>query len=362
MGHIGKKPNLSDGLLFIGQAGELAALAALRDELAARGLAAGTLAARESAGGLAGALAAPFSLAAAAFRLAGKKRQGAGRLVLACPGQYARYRAAAKLLKLELWRLVLPGSDLASPANRRDIETLRKPGGRAIVLCRRQEERLLSFGLRPDSAAYVPFGIRQRDKARQDTIFSQLAASQEARGYKKFFSVGAVSLLNESRPIETLFQAVAQSRSVVANLQLILIGDGREKKNLSWLAKKLGLGDLVWFVGEQAKLGKWLENLDAYVVPGNGRAAPELAACLRAAALARPLVVPEASAYDAIFRPGQEALAVAPGKAEDLAQAIIRLRQDKRLAGDLGKAAKKKVEEEHTVERMADEFLEILKK
>ena len=55
---------------------------------------------------------------------------------------------------------------------------------------------------------------------------------------------------------------------VIPNIQLIIIGEGEERKNLSWLAKKMEIDNLVWLVGEQEQLKKWLDSFDVFLALG----------------------------------------------------------------------------------------------
>jgi glycosyltransferase involved in cell wall biosynthesis len=92
-------------------------------------------------------------------------------------------------------------------------------------------------------------GINPSEHKRQEKIFSRLADNEENQ-FKKFFTIGTALDLNEKQKIELLFSAVKKSSSVIPQIQLVVIGDGKERKNLAWIAKKMGIDGLVWFVGE----------------------------------------------------------------------------------------------------------------
>ena len=193
----------------------------------------------------------------------------------------------------------------------------------------------------------------------QDNIFNQLAGVKQSIWEKKFFSLGAVLNLNIEQPGEHLFQAVKDSLEVIPNIQLIIIGDGKERKKLSWLAKKMNIDHLVWFVGEQKILKKWLTNLDIYLIIGRHLSLFDLYAAHHALAAGLPIVCPGEEDYEEIFINNINALLVPRDDKEALTQAIIRLQREKKLREKLGEAGKKLLKEKYTLDNMFNEFEKI---
>ncbi|MCK5211828.1 glycosyltransferase family 4 protein [Candidatus Parcubacteria bacterium] len=195
----------------------------------------------------------------------------------------------------------------------------------------------------------------------QDNIFNKLAAGNQATWEKKFFSLGTILDLNKEHAGEHLFQAVKDSLEVIPNIQLIIIGEGEERKKLSWLAKKMEINHLVWFVGEQKILKKWLANLDIYLIIAKHLNLVDLFAMHQAMAAGLPIIAPETADYEEIFTSEINALLVHPNDKEALTQAIIRLRRKKELRKKLGEAGKKLITEKYTLDNMLKEFEKILK-
>lgn len=195
----------------------------------------------------------------------------------------------------------------------------------------------------------------------QDNIFNKLAAGNQATWEKKFFSLGTILDLSIEQPSEHLFHAVKDSLEVIPNIQLIIIGEGEERKKLSWLAKKMNINHLVWFVGEQKILKKWLANLDIYLIIAKHLSLLDLFAAHQAMAAGLPIIAPETANYEEIFTHDTNALLVPPNDKEALTQAIIRLRRKKELRKKLGEAGKKLITEKYTLENMYREFEKILK-
>lgn len=85
------------------------------------------------------------------------------------------------------------------------------------------------------------------------------------------FVVMTVARLEKVKGIEYLIRAFARSdlRGGRSDLQLSIIGDGSERKNLEKLAKKLGLQDKVKFLGQipNEKIPEYLAGADCFVLP-----------------------------------------------------------------------------------------------
>ena len=73
--------------------------------------------------------------------------------------------------------------------------------------------------------------------------------------------------LEPSQGIEYLLKSIEHFQDVIPTFQIIIVGDGGEKKNLLWLSKMIGLGQKVRFVGRQAEVKKWYSYFDILVLP-----------------------------------------------------------------------------------------------
>lgn len=193
----------------------------------------------------------------------------------------------------------------------------------------------------------------------QDNIFNNLAKEKDRRFNKKFFSLGTILDLNKKHNLETIFSALKKSREVIPNLQFIVIGDGEERKNLRWLSKQMGIESIVWFVGEQKCMKKWLDGLDAYLCCMNEPSLAEINYALLAMQSKLPLVC-QKKTWPAFIQNFKHGLILDNNHSEDWSQALVRLEQNKRQRHDLGLRGKELVEEKYKVERMADDFLRLL--
>jgi glycosyltransferase involved in cell wall biosynthesis len=81
------------------------------------------------------------------------------------------------------------------------------------------------------------------------------------------FTIMTVARLEKVKGIEYLIEAVAGLQ--IPNFQLVIIGDGSEKRSLEALAGKLGLKEKVRFLGEMPneKIPSYLATADCFVLP-----------------------------------------------------------------------------------------------
>lgn len=185
-------------------------------------------------------------------------------------------------------------------------------------------------------------------------------AAQAAQFSKKFFVVGTFSDLDKDQNIETLFQAIKICTEVIPNIQLIIVGEGEERKNLGWLAKKMGIDGLVWMVGEQGQTRKWLDNFDVFVVSKKSFRLPDLEMILKGMASELPVIGPSDSGLEEIVEDNRNGYLVDPGNSELFARQIMKLGQDERLRLKLGQIAKEKAEELFTLEKQIKSIEEMI--
>lgn len=147
------------------------------------------------------------------------------------------------------------------------------------------------------------------------------------------FLVVAVARLSDQKGIDVLLRALPAADRVV----LAVAGDGPEAEALGGLARALGLGDRVRWLGRRGDVPALLAVADAFVLPSRHEGQP--LALLEAMAAALPVVATDIPGVDEIVEAGVTALLVPPDDPPALAGALIRLRDDPPLRTSLGDAA-----------------------
>ena len=215
------------------------------------------------------------------------------------------------------------------------------------------------IGAPPKNISVIFPAIKLKQHESQDNIFSGIARA-DTKFNRKFFTIGTEINLNKKQKIETLFSAVKNCLPIIPNIQLIIIGEGEEKKNIAWLAKKMGLETIVWFVGAQNNLNKWVDNLNIYIMTGEFPAISDFNAVLKAMAGGLPVIGPKNAGLEDIVYENKTGVLLEADNGEMLARQIIKLHRDKRLRLKIGELAKERVELYFTLEKQINEFKKII--
>lgn len=192
----------------------------------------------------------------------------------------------------------------------------------------------------------------------QENIFSTLAHKEYPQ--RKFFTIGTFTDLTTESHLENLLKAAKDVREVVPNLQIIIVGDGPEKKNLLWLAKTLGIESTVWFVGSTEKTFKWLENLDLYIHTKPRISLKEQLFALDIMCRKIPMIADVGVGLDDLIFDGKTGRLVLFKNISELAQTIISLEQDIKLRAQLGEEGKKRVADLFCPQKALDQFSKVL--
>jgi len=201
----------------------------------------------------------------------------------------------------------------------------------------------------------LSLGIRQNCKERQDNIFSQISKTEHELTQKKHFSIGTVTNLDKNQNLETLFHAITKCQSVIPAIQLVIVGDGPERKNLTWIAKKMNIGDLTWFVGEQKHLNKWLTDFNIYVSVSKKQNLHDIYNLENAMAAHLPIIGIDKTGAEELLSQ-HEGIILEKEDSELMADEIIKLYKHKLLMHKLGEAAQKKSQTAYNIDKMSDLF------
>jgi glycosyltransferase involved in cell wall biosynthesis len=166
------------------------------------------------------------------------------------------------------------------------------------------------------------------------------------------FAIAAAGQLIPRKGHQFLLQAVAQLKSRLPQLRLVIFGEGFLNKQLQAQSASLGLDDVVQFAG-------FREDLDTFVGCFDLFAHPALAeglgvAVLKAAAAGLPVVGFAAGGLNEAVADGKTGLLVDAEDADALAAAIERLVNAPGLARELGAAGRQRMQSEFSIATMAD--------
>ncbi|MFW5888249.1 MAG: glycosyltransferase family 4 protein [Patescibacteria group bacterium] len=218
--------------------------------------------------------------------------------------------------------------------------------------------QLVEMGVDFKDIKMVSLGIDPEEMEQQENIFSSLA-QREYSETNNIFTLGVVDI-EHSPQIENLFKAAKKSLDIIPNLRVIVIGEKEKKEYLRWLAQKMEMENMIWLVGEQHDLRKWMKSFDVFVGLGEIPNMFELEVMLKAMSMGVPVVGLRNKGYEELIEENVTGVLVGKNDSEILAQRIIRLFQNTSLRRTLGKNAKEKVASENTKQRQIRELEKIL--
>lgn len=229
-----------------------------------------------------------------------------------------------------------------------------------IVVVEEQKERLINLGV-PKKKIVIVSNTVDLEHLSSLQIDVKLKRKLNSRFHPVVTYIGGFP----GRGLKTVLRAISIAFSEIPNIYLLLIGEGRERKELEREANKLGIRERVFFVG-------WVKFLDvpSYIIssdiclvphPANSHTNTTIPHKLfHYMALGKPVIVTDASPLARIVKSCKCGIIVKSRNANEMANAIITL-ADERLASRLGGNGKKSVIEIYNWKNTSKELIKLYK-
>src|SRR3989338_461938 len=139
------------------------------------------------------------------------------------------------------------------------------------------------------------------------------------------------------------------------NIELWIVGEGYYKEHLKELAKKLGVEGKVNFLGNKGheELAKIYNMSDIFVLANYQEITP---AVNEALSCEKPVVVMDCGGLSFVIPNQDYGITAKRFDIEDMANKIIMLINDKKLAEKIGKSGRKRILENFSIEKVAEKF------
>lgn len=209
------------------------------------------------------------------------------------------------------------------------------------------------FGVLSSSIRYIPRSVDvERFQADRPVIEG-----------KSFFTVVIVGRLTPLKGHSFFLHAMVKVARAMPNIRIWIIGDAPAakqsyKNELRVLARRLGIQDHVEFLGNRKDVAQLLAQADVFVLSTVTQEAFGRV-ILEAQAAGVPVVATSVGGVVDIIDDGKTGLLVLPKDPDGMARAVLRVLNDKKFAAQLVDAARQKLLEQFTLERMASQTLEV---
>ncbi len=224
---------------------------------------------------------------------------------------------------------------------------------RVIAVSEAIRRSLIKQGLHADRVVTIHSGIDprrfeggDRTRFRTPTTAAPLAWPADA------FLVGTVGHLAAHKGFDLFLEAAAAAARRLPLARFVVVGVGKEERDLRKRAAALGIGERVWFTGFRDDMPDVLAGLDLFALASRGGEGSP--AVLKEAMAAGVAVV--ATALDGvgeIIEDAEHGVLTPPGDAPALARAIVRLAADRPFRERLVDGARRRADE-FTIDRMVD--------
>ena len=205
-----------------------------------------------------------------------------------------------------------------------------------------------------DRSTVIPFGVDLDDFALRVGEVDQVQALRQRHGERIILSLG---VLRYYKGLDVLIRAMARVPG-----RLLIAGQGPQRASLEVLARELGLADRISFLDEVPETERrlLLHACDVFALPSIDRSEAFGIVQLEVMACGKPVVSSDLpTGVRFVNQDGVTGRLIPPGDPDALAGALNQLLEDDALRAGLGKAARLRVEQEFTAERMITRTLDL---
>ena len=216
---------------------------------------------------------------------------------------------------------------------------LQKYADRIVAVSEALRNELVSeMGLDPDKIQVIYNGVSFRDVPKPKRIGNR---------------VGTVARLAPQKGVEHFIEAAALVKKRFPAAKFTIIGDGPFRFWLETRAKQLGIEESVEFLGFRGDALSIVAGFDVFALTSMRETFG--LALVEAMSQEVPVVASNVGGIPEIVDGTSTGLLAEPGNAEDIAEKICRLLEDKKLAGEIARRGREFVRSMFTDERMIAE-------
>jgi glycosyltransferase involved in cell wall biosynthesis len=202
----------------------------------------------------------------------------------------------------------------------------------------------------------IPMGV---DPAKFENVKATFV-SEDDMGFESFdLRVLYVGKLIYYKGLEYLLKAFSTVKA--SNSCLVIVGEGRERLNLTRLAHELGISDRVFFLGRQPdwKIPMIYAMSNVVTLPSMTRREAFGIVLLEAMASGKPVIASNIPGVSEVVQEGKTGHLVPPSNYRALAQTLQSLLEDTKTASRMGEAGRILAKNSYSWDKITGDFLQL---
>lgn len=229
-----------------------------------------------------------------------------------------------------------------------DYFTLKKCFTRVIAVSHEMYRVLIDqYGFKREQVDVIHNGI----EIPQHTHSTNQPVSQPTN---HFFNIGTVGRLTPVKDYPFFLDVAAEIRKERKNVYFYVLGDGPLKSELQRKRFKLNLDDCVTFLEPVTDPFPFYQSLDLYLNTSSHEGIP--IAILEAMMCGLPVVAPEVGGVPEIIKHNQCGVLFSERSPSEIARICMQLLDDVHVGTEMGRIAKKKIQDSFSASIMADNY------
>ncbi len=236
------------------------------------------------------------------------------------------------------------------------VECLKRTVGKFVAITEEIEESLKQIGIPAKKLVKIANGITLDDFSQS---YNKEQVKAEIGWPGETTLVTFVGRLVPAKGVDWLFEVWQHVARQHRQARLLIVGDGPERTALEVKVQDLGIKDAVAFVGRQTDVFKFLAASDVFVLPSRQEGTSN--ALLEAMAQSLPVVVADdlLGGNRGVVNDQQDGYIIKFGDSEAFVETLCKLLENAGLRREMGRRARKKIEEEFSIESVADRYCEL---
>lgn len=172
------------------------------------------------------------------------------------------------------------------------------------------------------------------------------------------FVIGCVARLELQKDIATLIRAASLLRGRMGDIQLVIVGHGREERNLRELSENLGIDDRILFLQKRGDMQELYPLMDVFVLPSLNEGMSN--ALLEAMAMGSLVIVSDIEENQELVKDGVNGFVFRVGEEKELAQKIAYCRENMDTLSRQRSNAVSYVRSRYSLDRVAEQYRNFL--